>query len=159
MAIEIERKFLVNHKKWELVDKPAGDYYRQGYILNNDNRTVRIRVANQSGYITIKGSTIGIARKEFEYEIPVKDAVELLNDFTSSQIEKTRYKLYFEGKLWEVDVFAGDNSGLITAEIELRSEDEKFAMPDWISAEVSDDKRYFNSNLSVNPYKNWGADQ
>ena len=159
MAIEIERKFLVDIEKWNLVDKPEGEYYRQGYMLNSDNRTVRIRVANQSGYITIKGGTIGIARKEFEYKIPVADAVELLNDFTSSQIEKTRYNLHFEGKLWEVDVFAGDNSGLITAEIELRSEDEKFTLPAWIATEVSDDKRYFNSNLSVNTYKNWGTNQ
>ncbi len=155
MAIEIERKFLVDHAKWEQVIKPEGVYYRQGYLVNENNRTVRVRIAGKTGYITIKGGTSGISRKEFEYQIPVAEAIELLNDFAISGIEKIRFRVDFEGKLWEIDEFLGDNSGLITAEIELETENEKFIMPGWIATEVSLDTRYYNSNLSLNPYKSW----
>ncbi len=155
MGVEIERKFLVDHDKWHQFNKPEGTHYRQGYMLDEVKRTVRIRVAGNQGFITIKGSTSGITRKEFEYEIPVADAIELLDGFTASDIEKVRYKIHFEGKLWEVDEFHGDNEGLIVTEIELQHEDEQFHKPDWVMVEVSDDKRYFNSNLSKSPYKTW----
>jgi len=155
MGVEIERKFLVDHEKWQQLKKPEGTQYRQGYMLDEVKRTVRIRVAGKQGFITIKGSTLGITRKEFEYEIPVTDAIELLDGFTAGGIEKVRYKIHFEGKLWEVDEFHGDNKGLIVAEIELQHEDEQFTKPDWVTVEVSDDKRYFNSNLSKQPYKTW----
>lgn len=155
MAIEIERKFLVDGEKWEQVIKPTGVLYRQGYLSNGDNPTIRVRVAGKKGFITLKGTTSGISRKEFEYEIPVAEAVELLDSFALSEISKTRHRVYYDDKLWEVDEFEGDNAGLIVAEIELQSEEEPFSLPDWITREVSQDVRYFNSNLSVNPYKNW----
>jgi adenylate cyclase len=155
MGIEIERKFLVDASKWQKAIKPEGVCYRQGYLVNEDKRTVRIRVTDKKAFITIKGSTEGISRKEFEYEIPVADGAELLDDFAVSEIGKIRYCLYFGDKLWEVDEFLGDNSGLLMAEIELEREDETFELPDWITLEVSQDSRYYNSNLSKNPYKNW----
>lgn len=155
MGIEIERKFLVDHKKWGEVAKPTGTYYRQGYVMNEPDRILRVRVAGAKAFITIKGGNSGISRKEFEYEIPVTDGIELLDNFAISEVEKTRYCLHFAGKLWEIDEFHGDNSGLITAEIELQQEDETFELPAWIAAEVSTDARYYNSNLSVKPFKNW----
>ncbi|WP_259066974.1 CYTH domain-containing protein [Mucilaginibacter sp. X4EP1] len=155
MGIEIERKFLVDHDKWLQFKKPEGTHYRQGYMLDEVKRTVRIRVAGNHSFITIKGISVGITRKEYEYEIPVTDAIELLDGFTSNSVEKIRYKIPFEGKLWEVDVFHGDNEGLIVAEIELRQEDEQFQKPDWVATEVSDDERYFNSNLSKRSFKTW----
>ncbi|MDP9076199.1 MAG: CYTH domain-containing protein [Bacteroidota bacterium] len=155
MGIEIERKFLVDHEKWNHVTKPAGTYFRQGYLLNENNRTLRVRVADTRAFITIKGGTSGISRKEFEYEIPVADGIELLDNFAISQVEKTRYRIDFAGKLWEVDEFYGDNAGLITAEIELQHEDEAFELPEWVAVEVSMDAKYYNSNLSVNPFNSW----
>ena len=155
MGIEIERKFLVDHEKWNQVAKPAGTYFRQGYLLNENNRTLRVRVADTRAFITIKGGTSGISRKEFEYEIPPADGIELLNNFAISQVEKTRYCIDFAGKLWEIDEFYGDNAGLITAEIELKHEDEAFELPEWVAVEVSMDARYYNSNLSVNPFNTW----
>ena len=156
MGVEIERKFLVDHEKWQQVVKPAGTHYRQGYLLDDDHRTIRIRVTDKQGYITFKGATTGITRKEYEYKIPVEDGNELLNGFAISEVEKIRYRIEFTGKLWEVDVFAGDNAGLIMAEIELQHETEEFEHPGWVTIEVSDDERYYNSNLAVNPYKKWG---
>jgi len=156
MALEIERKFLINKEKWAQLNKPEGDYFRQGYILNEKKCTIRIRVTGQFAYITLKGSTEGISRKEFEYKIPFNDGIEILESFATTSIEKTRYKVMFGGKLWEVDEFSGENSGLLMAEIELKDENEEFLIPDWIQNEVSDDPRYYNSNLSVFPYKQWG---
>ncbi len=156
MGVEIERKFLVDHEKWEQVIKPVGSHYRQGYLADNVKRTIRIRVTGQQGFITIKGITSGITRKEFEYKIPVIEGIELLDNFAECELEKVRYCIDFEGKIWEVDEFAGDNTGLIMAEIELQHEDEEFKRPDWITYEVSDDERYYNSNLSKNPFKKWG---
>ncbi|MBS7564411.1 CYTH domain-containing protein [Mucilaginibacter sp. Bleaf8] len=155
MGIEIERKFLVDHKLWQEADKPEGIPYRQGYLLNTPEKTVRVRVAGTKGYITIKGATEGFSRKEYEYEIPVADANELLGGFTEKRIEKTRFKVPYAGKLWEVDVFAGDNERLIVAEIELRSEDETPEFPHWIADEVTHDNRYYNSALSIHPYSEW----
>ncbi len=155
MGLEIERKFLVNHTKWKQLIKPTGAKYKQGYLLNEVNKVVRIRVTDSAAYLTIKGTTEGITRKEFEYPIPINDANELLDGFAGAKIEKTRYKVNHEGKLWEVDEFSGDNEGLIIAELELKSETETFNLPDWITFEVSNDERYYNSNLSVNPFKNW----
>ncbi|MDF2432113.1 MAG: adenylate cyclase [Mucilaginibacter sp.] len=158
MGIEIERKFLVDYEKWRRLEKPAGTHYRQGYILDDAKRTIRVRLAGDHGFITIKGISTGISRKEFEYEIPAKDATELIDNFAGSEVEKTRYRITYAGKLWEVDEFSGDNEGLLMAEIELKQEDEKFEKPDWINKEVSDDERFYNSNLSKNPFKNWGND-
>ena len=155
MGVEIERKFLVDHEKWQLVIKPAGTHYRQGYLLNDDIRTIRVRVTDKQGFITIKGATTGITRKEYEYKIPVDDGNELLDGFAVSEVEKIRHRIEFAGKLWEVDVFLGDNEGLIVAEIELHGETDEFKKPGWVTREVSDDARYYNSNLSLHPYKKW----
>lgn len=155
MGVEIERKFLVDHDKWEQVLKPAGTLYRQGYLLNDDHRTIRVRVTDKQGYITLKGASSGISRKEYEYMIPVSDGIELLDGFAKSEVEKVRYRIDFAGHLWEVDEFLGDNAGLIMAEIELKQETATFERPDWITNEVSDDERYYNSYLSVHPYKTW----
>jgi adenylate cyclase len=157
MGIEIERKFMVDHKKWGALKKPAGTHYHQGYLLDHSNCTIRVRIAGAYGFITIKGSSLGISRKEFEYKIPAADASELIKEFAGSSVEKIRYKIKFAGKLWEIDEFMGDNKGLIMAEIELKSENEEFEKPGWITCEVSDDGRYYNSNLAKNPFKNWGT--
>ncbi len=155
MGVEIERKFLVDHEKWKKLAKPQGTHFRQGYLLNDDNRTIRVRVTDKNGFITLKGASTGISRKEYEYSIPVTEGNELLDTFALSEIEKVRYCITFAGKLWEVDEFLGDNAGLIMAEIELQSEDETFENPEWITSEVSYDERYYNSYLSLNPYKTW----
>lgn len=157
MGIEIERKFLVDRDKWNDLAKPAGRLFKQGYILSDANRTVRIRVTNDAAWITLKGSTTGITRREYEYSIPIPDGNEMLARLTVSSLEKTRYEIEFAGKVWEVDVFAGVNDGLIVAEIELDREDEAFEKPNWIMDEVTDDHRYANSSLSVMPYKDWGG--
>lgn len=155
MGIEIERKFLVDHIKWAAINKPEGNVYKQGYILSDVSRTVRIRVTNKAAFITLKGGTTGISRSEFEYEIPVADGNEILGGFATSAIEKVRYNIPYKGYTWEVDVFEGDNAGLIVAEIELESEQAAFEKPDWVTKEVSDDGRYTNASLSVKPYKSW----
>ncbi|MDB5288189.1 MAG: adenylate cyclase [Mucilaginibacter sp.] len=155
MGIEIEKKFLVDHEKWQQLVKPQGKVYKQGYLLSDEKRTVRVRVADDVAYITLKGSTTGISRSEFEYTIPVNEGKEILKDMATSFIEKTRYNIKYAGNVWEVDVFEGDNQGLIIAEIELKHENQEFEKPEWIKNEVSDDLRYTNACLSVNPFKNW----
>ena len=156
MGIEIERKFLVDHGKWNKLDKPEGKHYQQGYVYSDETRTVRIRIAGEQGFITLKGGRQGkIGRSEFEYQIPVADAGEMLKTLTQNGTEKIRYRIPAGEFVWEVDVFAGDNEGLIVAEIELNSEDDEFEKPDWITEEVTDDYRYANSNLAINPYKHW----
>jgi adenylate cyclase len=155
MGIEIERKFLVDHEKWQQLAKPQGKVYKQGYLLSDEKRTVRVRVLDDVAYITLKGSTTGISRSEFEYTIPVDEGKEILKDMATSFIEKTRYNINYAGNVWEVDVFEGDNEGLIIAEIELKNEDQEFEKPEWVKNDVSDDRRYTNAYLSVNPFKNW----
>jgi adenylate cyclase len=155
MGVEIERKFLVDHTKWNALVKPAGTHYKQGYILNDDRGAARVRIADSNAYITFKGRSSGISRSEYEYSIPVNDGMELLKLFTQSAVEKIRYCIYFAGKIWEVDVFLADNQGLIVAEIELEQEDEQFDLPDWITIEVTEQEKYYNSSLSVHPFKNW----
>jgi adenylate cyclase len=155
MGIEIERKFLVDHEKWQQVAKPGGMHFRQGYIFSDEKKTIRVRVTDTEAYITIKGSTAGFSRSEFEYTIPKADGTQLLDDFAASELEKYRYCITYADKLWEVDEFLGDNQGLLMAEIELGSEGEKFELPPWVTTEVTDDKRYYNSFLSVNPFKGW----
>ena len=124
-------------------------------MFSDSNKTIRVRQTNDKGYITIKGSVIGLSRPEFEYEIPKADAEELLNQFSVSELIKVRYKILFKNKIWEVDEFLGDNLGLIVAEIELKHENEQFEMPDWIASEVTDDNKYYNSCLAKTPYCNW----
>ena len=153
MSKEIERKFLVNKDRF----KPTGegDYIAQGYLSSTPERTVRVRIKNNHGYLTIKGKNTGISRNEYEYEIPENDAKELLTLCEPSIIIKRRYNITVNDSKWEVDVFEGDNKGLIVAEIELTSEYELFSKPDWIDEEVSLDVRYYNSHLSKFPFKSW----
>lgn len=156
MPFEIERKYLVKKDLWSTLAKPQGEYYRQGYIVNEKAKTVRVRATENKGFITIKGKTDNPAIKpEYEYQIPKSEAIELLKGFTENNIEKTRYKIDYEGKTWEIDVFHGDNQGLIIAEIELNSIEEWYKIPDWIDYEVTHEDQYFNANLSKNPFKNW----
>jgi len=153
MPLEIERKFLVDTLKW----KPAVEGTRlvQAYLSIDPNPTVRIRIAGDQAFLTIKGRTKGISRPEFEYEIPVDDAQEMMKMAISNPVEKIRYKIMHEGFLWEVDVFLEKNEGLVMAELELESENQEFPRPDWLLAEVSDDRRYYNSYLSVHPFQEW----
>ncbi len=155
MGKEIERKFLINQQKWDSLIKPAGKQFRQGYLLTDKDKTVRVRATETKGFLTIKGQTVGASRLEYEYEIPLSEAVELLDHFSQAELSKTRYEIVFEGKIWEVDVFSGRNEGLIVAEIELESETETFSLPDWISHEVTEEEKYYNSNLTISPYKDW----
>ncbi|RLJ72060.1 CYTH domain-containing protein [Pedobacter alluvionis] len=155
MGKEIERKFLIDHHKWDNLNKPEGKLFRQGYLLTDKDKTIRVRATKTKGFLTIKGQTIGATRLEYEYEIPVTEATELLDNFAVSELSKTRYEIKFNDKLWEVDVFSGDNLGLIVAEIELESEEENFDLPDWIGKEVTEEEKYYNSNLTVKPFKDW----
>jgi adenylate cyclase len=155
MGIEIERKFLVNKEKWDQVKKEKQSLYRQGYIVSDPEKTVRIRLTDKEAFLTIKGLTVGISRAEFEYSIPVADAQQMLDGLCGSVVNKIRNFITHDNKLWEVDEFVGDNEGLIVAEIELGSEEETFSLPDWVSVEVTSEKKYSNSNLAKNPYKTW----
>ncbi len=153
MGIEIERKFLVIKDDWRALGTPVR--YAQGYLVADGTRTVRVRIAGNEGFLTIKGAQSGISRAEFEYTIPVEDANSILRLSASSIVEKFRTKINFEGNIWEVDEFEGENKGLILAEIELKSEAESFTIPSWIGEEVTYDLRYYNSRLSVHPFQNW----
>ena len=155
MPLEIERKYLVNKEIWQETKKPKGMFFRQGYLLTDPNKTIRVRVTDTKSYLTIKGLSIGATRPEFEYEIPKDEAKQLLDMFAISDLTKIRYKVLFNNKLWEVDEFLGNNMGLIVAEIELESEDEAFDLPNWVEKEVTGENKYYNSNLSLFPYKNW----
>lgn len=155
MAKEIERKFLVGDESFKLFS--SGVFYRQGYLNQDKDRTVRVRIAGDHAYVTIKGLTNGLERLEFEYLIPIDDANEMLETICIKPlIEKYRYRIESNGHLWEVDEFVGDNEGLIVAEVELQSAEEYVIMPDWVGKEVTGDVKYFNSNLVINPFKKWG---
>ncbi|MEO8854865.1 MAG: UPF0158 family protein, partial [Ginsengibacter sp.] len=155
MPLEIERKYLVNLTKWLALSKPRGNHYRQGYIVTDPKKTIRIRITEAASFITIKGETTGATRSEYEYKIPREDAEELLNNFCVAALEKIRYKIRHKNKLWEVDEFLGENEGLIFAEIELKEEDETFEIPEWVANEITGEERYYNANLVQNPYQNW----
>lgn len=154
MAVEIERKFLVNQDKWQPMDE--GLLYCQGYIYTINGNTVRVRIAGNKGYLTLKSKAQNMTRSEFEYEIPVNDASEMLEILCDRPlIEKIRYKVLYNQLIWEVDQFLGENEGLILAEVELKSENQDIELPDWISLEVTHDQRYFNSYLAKHPYNQW----
>jgi adenylate cyclase len=156
MGLEIERKFLVKKESWLALVKPDGKHYRQGYLLNDKDRVVRVRIAGEQGYITIKGEAVGFSRLEFEYPIPKSDAEEMLLHFKTEGTEKIRYRIPASGGLtWEVDEFLAANEGLVMAEIELPSEEQTFELPEWIAAEVTYDGRFSNSNLALHPYTSW----
>ncbi|MEJ2407596.1 MAG: CYTH domain-containing protein [Candidatus Thiodiazotropha sp.] len=158
MATEIERKFLVNGDAWR-ADADAGTRFRQGYLIGAEKASVRIRIEGDRANINIKSATLGIRRQEYEYAIPLNEAEEMLDTLCEQpQIEKTRYLVPYQGHTWEIDVFAGDNEGLVVAEVELGSEEETFVMPEWAGKEVSDDTRYYNVCLVKHPYREWAGD-
>ena len=156
MALEIERKFLVKSEDYK---KLAREHYRivQGYLSSNPERTVRVRVKGEKGYLTIKGiaNNSGLSRFEWEKEIAVADADELLKICEPGVIDKIRYEVNLGSHTYEVDEFSGDNRGLVIAEIELSDENEAFEKPDWLGEEVSGDERYYNSMLSLKPFCRW----
>ena len=153
MALEIEKKFLVKKGVW---CQEQGTKYRQGYLNSAKERTVRVRTIGDKGYLTVKGIARGAVRVEYEYEIPATEAEAMLNDLCEKPlIEKMRYKIEHQGVVWEIDEFCGENQGLIVAEVELASEDQKFVKPEWIGEEVTGDPKYFNANLIHRPYGKW----
>ena len=154
MAQEIERKFRVANDDWRAMATSSSSL-KQGYLSSSAEATVRVRLEDNLGTLTIKSKTKGITRNEFEYAIPAQEAKELLIICSGPLIEKTRYRIPQENHTWEIDVFEGDNDGLIIAEIELTSEDDYFVKPQWLGEEVSGDSRYYNSNLATHPYVNW----
>jgi CYTH domain-containing protein len=154
MSIEIERKFLVVGTAWR---QGSGVRFSQGYLTRDKDRTVRVRLAGEQAFLTIKGRSTGASRAEFEYEVPLADGQQLLQLCERPLIEKIRRVIPNEGSTWEVDEFLGENAGLVVAEIELQSEDQAFARPAWLGEEVTLDSRYFNSSLSLNPYAHWAA--
>ena len=154
MPQEIERKFLVANEGWR--GEAVGIPFRQGYLSTDPERSVRVRIEGDEANIAIKGKSVGAVRAEFEYGIPLADATEMLDTLCKRPlIEKLRYTLSFEGHCWEIDVFTGDNAGLVVAEVELEDEHEAFEKPDWAGQEVTDDPRYFNVNLVDRPYGTW----
>jgi CYTH domain-containing protein len=154
MAIEIERKFLVKDDSWRGLGK--GSHYRQGYLSTDPDRTVRVRKVAGEGYLTVKGRTVNATRAEYEYVIPSQDADAMLDELCARPlIEKTRYRIEYQGLVWEVDEFEGENAGLVIAEVELASENQVVALPVWVGEEVTTDSRYYNANLIANPFSRW----
>jgi adenylate cyclase len=154
MGDEIERKFLVRGDAWKA--DATHSAYRQGFLSTEPERTVRVRLADGRGWLTVKGISVGARRPEYEYEIPREDAARMLDTLCKRPlIEKVRHRLVVGRHTWEVDVFEGDNQGLVIAEVELGDEDETFERPAWLGDEVTDDPRYFNSSLVEHPYKDW----
>lgn len=158
MAQEIERKYLLQQR--EFLEGRQGTYYRQGYVATVERTTVRVRMAGEKGFLTLKGPTTGISRLEFEYEIPRDDAAEMLSSLCiQPTIEKNRYLVEHEGFTWEVDEFLGENQGLFVAELELSSESQEFPTPPWLGQEVSGVRRYYNSSLVKHPFSRWSAEE
>jgi adenylate cyclase len=154
--IEIERKFLVTDDSFKTVAY-AQNRIKQGYLSSVPERTVRVRVKEDKGFLTIKGISnhTGMSRFEWEKEIPLEEANQLLLLCEAGVIDKTRFEVKFENHIFEIDEFYGENEGLTMVEIELESETTSFQKPNWLGKEVTNDKRYYNSYLSNNPYKNW----
>lgn len=152
MAIEIERKFLVAGEGWRQTDARR---YSQGYLSRDPARTVRVRCVGAQAWLTIKGRSVGASRAEFEYEIAFADGEQLLKLCDGPLVDKFRHRVRHAGMLWEVDEFLGDNAGLVVAEIELSDEAQAFERPPWLGEEVTQDARYFNSNLAAHPFKHW----
>lgn len=154
MAKEIERKFLMKNNEWRGLVKPTR--YCQAYLNDKNGPTVRIRVQGEKAFLTLKGPTKNGSRLEYEYEVPLEDGMEIIENLaTSPVVEKYRYAIPYRGFIWEVDEFLGENSGLIFAEIELTKVDQEFEKPSWIGNEVTDDPRFYNSNLAANPFSQW----
>lgn len=155
MGIEVERKFLVLNDDWRH-GATHSIHLRQGYLNHEKTCSIRVRTSADRAWLNIKGATIGAQRQEFEYEIPLEDANTLLDTLSRKPlIEKTRHFVKVGAHLWEVDVFEGDNAGLVVAEIELEQADEAFEKPSWAGEEVTHDIRYYNTRLAQKPYKDW----
>ena len=152
MATEIERKFLVRGNEWRQ-GRPLR--VSQSYLSRDKKRTVRVRIAENRAYLTIKGPNRGASRAEYEYEIPRHDAEELMALCDGPPLEKNRYTVTHAGVRWEIDEFLGANAGLVVAEIELANEEQAFQRPRWVSTEVTYEPRYFNSSLIAEPYATW----
>lgn len=155
MGTEIERKFLVRDDAWRgAVERSRR--MRQGYLPGMETASVRVRIDGDRALLNIKSATLDVSRQEYEYSIPLADAEEILDTLCEKPlIEKTRHFVPHGGHLWEVDVFEGDNAGLVVAEVELGHDDERPEMPAWAGDEVSDDPRYYNVSLVRHPYKDW----
>tara|TARA_B100001250_G_scaffold381162_1_gene373239 strand:- start:106 stop:570 length:465 start_codon:yes stop_codon:yes gene_type:complete len=154
MAIEIERKFLIKQKPFQMAKRSVK--IRQGYILNEKAQVIRVREKGEEYFLTIKGNNVGISRLEYDFPITKEDAEELILHFCKTAlISKTRHYVIHNGHTWEVDEFHGSNEGLIVAEIELEAEDESFDIPDWVGEEVTKDPKYYNMNLAMHPYTSW----
>ncbi len=155
MALEIEHKFLIKNNDWrENIQKSSA--YKQGYLISDQIKSIRVRISDNKAWLNIKSATIGTSRQEYEYEIPLNEGIEILSSLCKKPIiEKTRHLVPYKQHIWEIDVFSGDNDGLIIAEIELSSVGETFFKPDWLGKEVTENLKYYNNNLSENPYKNW----
>lgn len=156
--LEIERKFLLADDSWK-AEAGEGILLVQGYLNTAKERTVRVRIYGRQGFLTIKGKSEGLTRREFEYEIPQAEVLQLLPLCETPPIEKYRYLIRRGDLVWEVDEFFGANAGLTLAEVELEREDQAIDLPDWIGEEVSTDIRYFNSSLSKQPFANWPPEQ
>lgn len=155
MAMEVEHKFLLADDAWRSEIKRSV-HYKQGYLGSSAASSVRVRISDSQAWLNIKSATIGSHRQEFEYEIPLADANTILDELCFKPlIEKVRHFIYRDPYIWEIDEFMGENTGLIVAEIELEQIGESFAKPSWLGREVTDDIRYYNNNLTKNPFKNW----
>lgn len=159
MAIEIERKFLVAGEGWRSVVTRSAPM-RQGYLGGAEGRaSIRVRVSGDDAWLNIKAAVMGSSRAEYEYAIPLADANEMLDRLCTGLIDKTRHYVEHQGHVWEVDEFAGDNAGLVVAEIELDRPDETFSSPSWLGREVTDERRYYNHALALHPYRLWAREQ
>jgi len=155
MAIEIERKYLLKDDSWRKL-AAKGSVYCQGYMATKNVQKPRVRLAGNTGYLTIKGAIVGCSRFEFEYTIPINDAKEILHNLCEKPlIEKIRYKVEWGDLTWEIDEFDGENKGLILAEVELKDENQTIELPPWIGKEVSDNPKYYNFNLVKHPFTRW----
>jgi len=155
MGIEIERKFLLKNDNWrgQVIESRR---ILQGYLTQNSGKSsVRVRLDGAAANLNIKSRELAIKRQEYEYPIPVTDAQIMLQTLCDGVLEKTRYLVDYQGSIWEIDEFSGDNAGLLVAEIELQSEDQSFARADWLGEEVSEDVRYYNVSLISHPYTRW----
>jgi CYTH domain-containing protein len=153
---EIERKFLVAGDGWRA--GAEGVLIRQGYLVTAPALSVRVRICGERGFLTVKGGEGTLVRQEFEYEIPVADAGAMLDGLCQKPlIEKTRHAVRHAGHTWEIDVFSGENAGLVLAEVELAAVDERLELPPWVGREVTDDPRYLNANLAREPFRTWGS--
>jgi len=155
MALEIEHKFLLKNNDWQSSISKSTQY-KQGYLISDNQRSVRVRASGNQAWLNIKSATIGTSRLEYEYEIPISEGIELLDSLCEKPfIEKTRHIVVYKQHTWEIDVFKGDNEGLVVAEIELSRIGELFDKPDWLGKEVTEERRYYNNSLCKEPYKDW----